>query len=168
MLRPYKNFSLAISAFGAANLPHARLIIAGAPLPGDDAAWLRQLVEADDRIELWVAQVPHEQVPALFSAANVALFSYERILASGGVALAQGLGRAVIAPRIGCLPDMVPENSGLLYEAGSQDGLAAAMRRIADLDVDDMGNHGQMHIAKQTPEAFAATVFGVYQALRRR
>lgn len=167
MLRPYKNFPLAISAFRAVTAPSARLIIAGAPLPGDDASWLRQLVETDDRIELRTAHIPHEQVPALFGAANVALFSYERILASGGVALAQGLGRAVIAPRIGCLPDMVPDNTGLLYEAGSQDSLSAAMHRIVNLDVDEMGRQGQMHIAKQSPEVFAATVFGVYQALRR-
>ncbi len=168
MLRPYKNFALAIAAFRAAQLPQTRLIIAGAPLAGDDAMWLRQLVEQDERIDLRAAHVPHEQVPILFSAADVALFSYERILASGGVALAQGLGRAVIAPRIGCLPDMVPDDSGLLYEAGSREGLSDAMRRIVHLDVDAMGRRGQAHVAKWSPETFAARVFGVYDELRRR
>ena len=168
MLRAYKNFPLAVSAFRAAGLPQARLVIAGAPLAGDDASWLSTLVEKGERIDLRVAQVAHEHVPVLFGAADVALFSYERILASGGVALAQGMGRAVIAPRIGCLPDMVPDNTGLLYEAGSQDQLSAAMRRIVDLDVDAMGRQGQAHISKQSAEVFAATVFGVYQALGRR
>lgn len=84
------------------------------------------------------------------------------------MALAQGLGRAVIAPRIGCLPDMVPDDSGLLYEAGSREGLSDAMRRIVDLDVDAMGRRGQAHVAKWSPDTFAATVFGVYDELRRR
>ncbi|HWA49101.1 MAG TPA: glycosyltransferase family 4 protein, partial [Dongiaceae bacterium] len=168
MLRPYKNFPLAISAFRALPMSRARLLIAGGTLGGDDAAWLKQLAAGDERIDLRVARVPDDQVPVLFGAADVALFSYERILASGGVALAQGLGRAIVAPRIGCLPDMVPDSSGLLYEVNSVEGLAAAMRRITELDVDEMGRQGQLHIAKRSPEAFARTLFGVYKALPRR
>lgn len=168
MLRPYKNFALAISAFRMLPMPRARLLIAGGTLGGDDAAWLKQMVAGDDRIDLRVARVSDEQVPVLFGAADAALFSYERILASGGVALAQGMGRAVVAPRIGCLPDMVPDKSGLLYEPNSAANLSAAMGRIIDLDVDEMGRQGQMHIARRSPEVFAATLLNVYRGLSRR
>lgn len=168
LLRGYKNFPLAVSAFRAAGLPRARLMIAGGKLAAGDTSDMKRLVDGDDRIELRCQRIPHAEVPVLFAAADVALFAYDRILASGGVALAQSMGRAVIAPGIGCLPDMVPKDCGILYDAGSLESLSAAMRRIVEADADEMGRCGQRHIAPHTPGAVAAKVFMVYQGLCRR
>lgn len=168
LLRGYKNFPLAVSAFRAAGLPRARLVIAGGSLADGDSSEVRRLVNGDDRIELRDRRIPHAEVPVLFGAANVALFAYHRILASGGVALAHSMGRAVIAPRIGCLPEMVPENAGILYEAGSPESLLAAMRRIVEIDADEMGRRGQDHIAPHAPGTLAAKILAIYEDLRRR
>jgi glycosyltransferase involved in cell wall biosynthesis len=44
-----------------------------------------------------------------------------------------GFGRPVVAPRLGGLPDVVDEGSGLLYDPTRPDALAAAMDRVRGL-----------------------------------
>jgi glycosyltransferase involved in cell wall biosynthesis len=48
-------------------------------------------------------------------------------------------GRAVVAPALGCLPETVPPDAGILYDPDAPDALTAALRRALGVDLEAMG-----------------------------
>jgi glycosyltransferase involved in cell wall biosynthesis len=73
------------------------------------------------------------------NAADVLAFPFRRVLTSSSVMLAMSFGRPVIVPRMGCLPELVGEEAGFLYEPGDVAGLAGAIERAAGADLPGMG-----------------------------
>ena len=57
------------------------------------------------------------------------------------VLLAMSFGRAVIAPRRGCVIDTLDEAGGILYDADDPQGLEGALRVALDADLEAMGRH---------------------------
>ncbi len=73
-------------------------------------------------------------------------------------------GRAVIAPRRGCIAEAVDGSSAILYDADDVDGLGRALRTAMTADLDAMGarararcdDFGWGHIADRTQEVYRA------------
>jgi glycosyltransferase involved in cell wall biosynthesis len=57
------------------------------------------------------------------------------------VLLAMSFGRAVIAPRRGCVAETVDERGAVLYDADDPDGLPGALRQAMGADLEAMGRH---------------------------
>ncbi|HSF39828.1 MAG TPA: glycosyltransferase, partial [Thermoanaerobaculia bacterium] len=94
---------------------------------------VRRLVALDPERVRWTS-LPPERMPGAYQAADVVLIP---TLWSEGTSLscleAQAAGRAVIATRVGGLPDLVlPGYNGLLIEPNAAALEAAALRLIAD------------------------------------
>jgi glycosyltransferase involved in cell wall biosynthesis len=53
--------------------------------------------------------IPDEQVPAYIGAADILVLPFDSILNSGSVLLALSFNRAVLAPRLGALPEIQAE-----------------------------------------------------------
>ena len=103
-------------------VPGARLVVAGTgaaladSIPGRRPAWLDvhdHYVEADT-------------ARRLFAAARVVALPYREASQSGVAALAVGMGRPMVASRVGGLPEMVGDG-GLLVEPGHVASLADAL-----------------------------------------
>ena len=105
-IRPYKNVPRLIEAFRALPNTDVQLIVAGQPGHMMEIDELHELVARDDRIRLSLEFIPEEKVPLYVGASDVVVLPFDSILNSGSVFLALSFNRAVLAPRIGSLPEI--------------------------------------------------------------
>ena len=137
-LRPYKGVDELLDVWPELRRrrPTARLHIAGLVDDRDRVWWGRmrgRLEGLGDQGLVWSEGfVDDEELPTLFAAAHVLALPYRRILTSGSAILAWGLGRAVVAPRMGCFQDDFEDPALRLYASGSYDGLIGALERALD------------------------------------
>jgi glycosyltransferase involved in cell wall biosynthesis len=133
--RRVKGLGVLAEAFDllVARRPTARLTIAGAPAPEDaDPDLVRRWAAGQgDRVTVIDRYVPIEDVPALFAGARVVVAPYLVAYASGVVALAMTMGRAVVASRVGDLGVAVADGvTGLLVQPNDPQALSAALERL--------------------------------------
>jgi glycosyltransferase involved in cell wall biosynthesis len=162
-----------------ASLPRTlefELVIAGrGPLEQE----VRQAA-ADDRRVQFVGYVTGDVKAALLEGADCLLIPslwYENAPVTAIEAAAYGL--AVVASRIGGLPELVDEGrSGLLFEPGDADGLAAIMCRLMDGNVTlpDIAiasgelahQHSITHMVDAYLDCYEAVLSADRQPMRRR
>lgn len=131
-LLPYKGLGLALEAFSGLAASGARLIVAGAGRISEAEA---EAIEAlGSSVELIHRRVSDDELEALMGRSLAVLVPYLHASGSGVVATAAAFARGVIASRLGGLIDMVAaDETGVLFEAGSAEGLRQAMAgAIAD------------------------------------
>ncbi|MFV2064954.1 MAG: glycosyltransferase [Chloroflexota bacterium] len=127
-VRPYKGVTELLEAFAEVAEPSARLVVAGRALDDAYALRLRELAAADDRVALELGFIPDDKLQLYLRAADVVAAPFLEIFTSGSVLLAMSFGRAVIAPRRGCIADTLDEAGGVLYDADEPQGLRGALR----------------------------------------
>lgn len=138
-MRPYKGLDLLAAALGCLDARHRaglRVIVAGEPMM--DLAELRDIV-ADAGLGGTVEIVPRRlgeaEMERLFERADGFVFPYREIEASGVFYLVQGLGRWVIASRIGAFAEAVEDGvSGRLVSPDDVAALAAALVECVELN----------------------------------
>jgi glycosyltransferase involved in cell wall biosynthesis len=110
-----------------AHVPTARLVIAGeGDLPAHRAL-------ADPRVVVRREHVPEPDVPGLFADATALVLPYRQASQSGVGSLAKSYGRASIVTRLGGLPELVSDGSGIVVEPEDPAALAdAAVRLFAE------------------------------------
>jgi beta-1,4-mannosyltransferase len=166
-LRDYKGIDRAIAAFREIELPHARLHIAGGKGSRFDLEPVLRHACEDSRITVLSDFVPRDAVAKLYAAADVSLHCYRNTLTSGSIPLAQSMGIAVVAPRVGCIEEMVPKSCGILYDPEAAGGLKAAMIQAMSANVRQMGREGRNFIANRTVQNFARELLAIYQTIAR-
>jgi len=120
--------------------------------------------DLDPRIVLYETErFANDEFQMFYNAANVAVFPFTDILTSGSAITALGFYCPVIVPALGCLPELVDESVGFLYQPRLPGALrhalqcaaagpprtafrAAIERKLRALDWDD--------IARKTMEAY--------------
>ncbi len=142
-VRPYKGIGELIEAFRSLPDTGARLVVAGRPVDDAFATEISQLAAADPRVLLRLGFVPDNDLQLYLNAADAVALPYREIFTSGSVLLALSFGRAVIAPRRGCLGDVVDDTDAILYDAAEPDGLSQALRRAAAADLAAMGTNAR-------------------------
>jgi len=105
-IRPYKNVPRLIEAFRALPRSDVQLVIAGQPGRMMEVEELKRLAANDERIRLSFEFVPEDMVPLYVGASDVVVLPFDSILNSGSVFLALSFNRAVLAPRLGSLPEI--------------------------------------------------------------
>jgi glycosyltransferase involved in cell wall biosynthesis len=138
-VRGYKGTQELATAFAAVGDADARLVIAGKPREPAVEATLREAAAADPRILLRLGYVPDEEVGGVLRAADAVVLPFRDILTSGSAILAMTYGLPVVAPALGCLPETVPPDGGILYEPDAPDALADAIRASLTADLVTMG-----------------------------
>ena len=167
-VRPNKNIESLIEAFRQIEGSLYSLIIAGNP--GNDAEYaskLRNLAEADQRISFHLQYIPDEKIQIYFNACDVVVLPFARVLTSGSAILAMSYARPVIAPRIGCLPELLEHDSGWLYEAGELDSLIETMKISTKQDQSSAGLNACNKISACSVANFIKQTldcYGIYQA----
>jgi glycosyltransferase involved in cell wall biosynthesis len=134
--RKVKGLPLLMAAFDRVveTMPHARLTIAGTPVPADfDDAPLRRWAAGRTDVELIPQYVPIDDVPDLFARASVVVTPYVAGYQSGVIHLAMTLGRAVVTTDVGDLPRAVVDGeTGLVVPTGDHVALAGALLQLLD------------------------------------
>ncbi|MFZ1022728.1 MAG: glycosyltransferase [Thermoplasmata archaeon] len=140
-LAPYKEIETLIDAFNlvAPSRPDLRLVICGGVPMRYGRAGLAYSTALRERVEpgvtsrvLFPGFVPTTAVGAYFCAADLVVISYgSSFSSSGALAVAEGFGRPVLAPRIGAFVEAVEDPRGL-FELGSPTGLADRITTLLD------------------------------------
>ena len=167
-VRPYKGLEDLIAAFRDLLESHLRLLIVGRPYSEDYGAALVSAVQGDHRIMMMPEFVSDSEVQVYFNAADAVVLPFTHVLTSGSAMLALSFGKPVIAPAIGCLPEIVTRDVGILYDPAQADGLRTALRQCLNLDLEHMGRkawdkarqYDWDTVADRTLEAYGAASDG--------
>ena len=165
-VRSYKGVWELYEAFTKLDEPNARLVIAGQAVDGAYAARLTAAAKGDERIRLSLGFVEDDDLQLYLRAADVVAAPFLEIFTSGSVLLAMSFERAVIAPRRGCVTDVLDEQGGILYDADDPKGLEGALRAAMEVDLEAMGRHngGDLsrfdwaRVAEATRDVYGATL----------
>ncbi|MDA0747144.1 MAG: glycosyltransferase [bacterium] len=136
-IRPYKGVERLIDTF--CDLPGEDLALVMAVK--DTSPYSIELIgrarAADPRIRVFTEQFfPVEDFQVYLNAADVVVLPFVDILTSGSAVTAMSFGRPVIVPEIGCLPELVDETLGILYDAKAPGALAEAMVEMRSRDLE--------------------------------
>ena len=131
-VRDYKDLDVLLSAFRAANVRDAALVVAGLPMSAAAAEMLRAAAEVDARVSLLLSYVPDERVAELFGASDVAVVSRGDGGTSGVLVLALSLGVPVIAAACPAYEELTGMGrAGWHFTPGDAASLAATMEIVA-------------------------------------
>lgn len=140
-IRQYKGLDHLISSFQ--NLQHqsVRLIIAGKQEP---KSWFSSTTyfsraKKDSRISIKMTWIEDSEIQYYLNAADYFVAPFKNILSTGSLILAMSFGRPVIAPRLGCISELVPSDAGLLYDPTDEHGLDKALMKAIESDSKSMG-----------------------------
>lgn len=161
-IRPYKGVEDLLTAFAALDDPTARLVIAGQALPVGFGDRIAALAAADDRVVARLGFVPDEGLQVYLNASDVVCLPYREIFTSGSVLLAMTFGRAVIAPRRGCIAEALDERGAILYDSSDANGLSEALRVAHSADLAAMGAHNRSRLVDFDWERIARRTMAVY------
>ena len=110
-LRAYKGIPELLAAFSKLE-GDVRLLIAGKPVPPEDAPHLETLAARDPRVRLELGFVPDDRLQVFLNAADLIVLPYRQILNSGSALLALSFNRPLLAPAIGSLPELAQTIGG--------------------------------------------------------
>jgi glycosyltransferase involved in cell wall biosynthesis len=145
MLRPYKGIERLIHAWHQTASPrtHDTLVIAGQPLRPEFSAHLTDEARKCDSIQIRSDFVPPERIPLFFSAADVVVLPFDKVLTSGSLLLAMSYGKPIIAPRLGAITETVGDADDLLYDPFDRDGLRTSLERGSGWPLHALGSKTQ-------------------------
>jgi beta-1,4-mannosyltransferase len=156
-IRSYKGVFDLIDAFRKFSRPQAQLLIVGRPWNDDMANALADAVRGDTRVRTVVRFVDPSEVQVFFRAADYVVFPYKDVLTSGSMLLAMSFAKAVVAPRLGCIPETVDERCAILYEPRGSESLLEALITAAGRDAAKMGAASRYRAEQLTWEEAART-----------
>lgn len=162
-IRPYKGIPELVAAFGALAEPHARLLIVGRPANEEAGQYVLDCCRRDGRIQAALDFVPAPNVQDYFNAADAVVLPYRDILTSGAAMLAMSFARAVIAPRIGGIPEVLNDRGAILYAGGENVDLSAALRAAMSADLPAMGRYNHERVQGLGWERVAGWTHDVYR-----
>jgi beta-1,4-mannosyltransferase len=150
MIRAYKGLLELVRAFRP--LPddgRAELWIAGEPVDAALAAELRREANGSPRIHLRLEFLSADEVEVLLKACDVVAMPYRSILTSGAALLAMSFAKPCVAPRLGCLSEVLDESGAFLYDPTDLDGLGGALARAIEssASLPSMGQHNRTRAA---------------------
>lgn len=161
-IRPYKGIEKLIEEFGKIQRKDIELIIAGPAINEEIEKEIEKLSKKDKRIKLFIKFISSD-AQEYFNSADVIVLPYREVLVSGTVFLALSFGKPLIAPKMGCLQDILDEKGSFLYE---QDGLYEVLTKaLYSKNLSERGEHN-LKIAKSLDwEKIAGQTYGVYKEL---
>lgn len=162
-VRPNKGIETLITAFKGLEGEDLTLLIAGNPGSTNDYAQkLVRLAEDDPRIRFHLGFIPDDELQDFFNASDVVVLPFSSILTSSSTILAMSFARPVIAPRMGCIPELVEPDAGWLFEAGDEESLIQTMSHSL-FEISDKGTNALDKLRANNRERFIEQIIGCYK-----
>jgi glycosyltransferase involved in cell wall biosynthesis len=164
-IRLYKGVLELIESFRRIDGNCSKLIIAGKLEDQELAALMKKKVNGNTNIRLIPEFIFDDEIQIYMNAADIVVIPYRNILTSGAAILAMSFGKAIIAPKIGCLQDILDNSGSFLYDPVEKDGLLNALREAMGSreKVREMGHHNLDLAKKLSWRDIASTTFEVYK-----
>ena len=143
LIRAYKGLADLLRSLSEIDDGRLQLVVIGTlSAEFENSSWareIRELIAHDPRVVAIIGNVyiPDESLTRYLSAADVAVFPFRKVLTSGSLITALSFGLPVVAPRLGCLPEVVTGDCGVLYEPGGE-SLTDALRQCLGSDLRQM------------------------------
>jgi glycosyltransferase involved in cell wall biosynthesis len=118
-------------------------IIAGRNRDNNLVKNIKSMAAQDPRIRIHAGYIPDEQIQLFLLASDVMVLPFKDILTSSSVITGMSYQLPIIAPALGCLPELITPNAGILYDSIDPDGLKNAIFKIKELDTTKMGNEAK-------------------------
>jgi glycosyltransferase involved in cell wall biosynthesis len=163
-LAPYKGVDLLLGAFAEVAGPDDALLIAGPSLSKAVADEVASASIADPRIMVRNEYVPDEEMQRYLLSADAVVAPYRAVLTSSSVVLGLSYGLPVVAPALGCLPELVPLEAGILYDPNRHGSLADALRAIKARDPTELRAKALAAAQQLDWEAIGRRTAAVYRA----
>lgn len=161
-ISPYKGVDKFLDIFREQARLDEVAVIAGRDFAPRLVLELEDYAKHDRRIRVFPRYIEDNEVQKFVLAADVMVFCFNEILTSGSVILGLTHGLPVVAPAMGCLPELITEEAGILYNPLDTASLAQALRAIRERDLSAMGS-AALQIANQLGwEAIAEQTAAVY------
>ena len=164
-IRPYKGVVGMVNAFRFHAEPSARLIITGAPMNQEICNEVAHAIEGDPRIRFLPGHVADDDIQLYMNACDVVVLPYRRILTSGAAVLAMSFGKPCIAPRTGCVTDMLEEKGAIFFDPTVSGDLERALRKAIDFRhrLGEMGLYNLRRAAMWDWESIGRSTAAVYK-----
>lgn len=164
-IRAYKGVQELIEAFNLIDSKKVILLIAGKPESEELREYIARRATESENIIFVPSFIPDDEVEIYMNACDVVAFPYREILTSGAVILAMSFGKPCIAPRRGCIGEVLDDQGSFIYDLDSKrNNLVNAIKNAIDQEnmLFEMGKHNfqlaqQMQwlgIAKKTLEVY--------------
>jgi len=137
-VRPYKGVEDLIAAFEKLDSSDNRLLIVGR-VSKSIRETIVTLTRGKPAIKLIPEFVPDAAIQLYMNACNVCVLPYKHITTSGAIMLAWSFGRPVITPAIGCFPELVTPETGILYDPSQPNALVSALQQARERSWSDSG-----------------------------
>jgi glycosyltransferase involved in cell wall biosynthesis len=167
-IRPYKGVFEFIDIFNNIHSNKIELVIAGKVYRDSPEMthMLKEKIAHDPRIKFFPGFIPNNEVQLYMNACDAVIFPYRDILTSGAVLLAMSFGKACIAPRKGCIGEVLEDAGAFLYEIDDKNGLTKAINSAIEKQdkLFFMGQHNLQLAQQYNWENIAEMTADVYQS----
>lgn len=164
-IRSYKGVSELISTFKKLTSLRAKLLIVGKPYNKEIAHDVLKRCRGNKNIITYLKYISDDEVQIYMNAANIVVLPYKDVLTSGAIILAMSFAKPVIAPAMGCIPDVVDEKGGWLYEPTDKRGLLKAMQQSLKNNSIKKGEHNFKLVRRLQWEMIAKRTEEIYQKI---
>jgi len=164
---PYKGVLKLIDAFEA--LTGEVLLVLAGKGADEDLADIRKRIGTNPRIQMHAGYVPDDKIQDFMAASDVVVFPFRDILSSGSIALAMTFGKPCIAPAIGCVPELLDDTGGFLYDVDDKSGLLTQMQKAQSAydDLSQMGDKNRQRAVSWTFKDMSAATGLIYEKICR-
>ncbi len=143
-IRPYKGIDKLINCFKTIGKnKNVKLLIIGKPVNNQIKTDIIKSSKAFENIKLRFELIHDDDIQIYFNASDIVVFSFQKILGSAGILLAMSFGKPIIAPRLGCIIDILDEKGAFLYNPRENESLLIALIKVmANKDkLEEMGQY---------------------------
>ncbi|MEW6602100.1 MAG: glycosyltransferase [Nitrospirota bacterium] len=165
LIRYYKGVIELVDSFKRLESRNNQLVVAGSSRDDQLIGQLRKKAERLDNIHLHLKYIPNDEIHLYMNAADVLVCPYRDVLNSGSVFLGMSFGKPIIAPRMGCIPEVLNNEHNLLYDVEEKDGLFNAINLAvaSKLRLKEMGNQNLMRAKEMDWDDIAEKTVKVYK-----
>jgi glycosyltransferase involved in cell wall biosynthesis len=136
MLRPYKGVDQLLDVWKNHQeiLKEDTLVIAGKAAEDSYGEILKEKASSLSNVVLHNNFIEDNLIHLYFSAADLVVCPFRKILTSGSIILAMSFGKPVIAPRFNTIAETLGKADALLYDPDYEQGLAEALSKSKQQD----------------------------------
>lgn len=166
LIRPYKGVPELIDAFKQLHDDNVYLAIAGEAVTAGLAQEINSMALGHANIKFIPGYIADDKIQVYMKASDAVVLPYRDILTSGSVILAMSFAKACVAPRKGCIGEVLEKSGAFLYDLDAEDGLLKAMKQTVQSQAElvSLGERHRQTVEQWNWDRISEMTFKVYQA----
>ena len=163
-IRPYKGVDVLVKSFiSLKKNENVKLLIAGLP-DNRMLSYLKNISNDCKNIILNLNVIPKDEIQNYMNASDIIISPFKSILHSSSLLVGMGFAKPFIAPRIGCLIDILDGKGAFMYDSQDKEGLLKALQKALENKDKfiEMGKYNQKKVKNFEWQTFAREIKKVY------